>query len=135
MAQFEIDFLDHVAIRVKDLETSAQWYANTLGLERFQLPEWGAFPIFMLSGKSGVALFPAKADHPKVDTSTLNTKVAHFAFNVTQDNFEKAKTHFAELGIDFEFQDHTYFHSIYTHDPDGYIVELTTIVVDEKRFY
>ena len=28
-----IDFLDHVAIRVKDLKVSAEWYQNVLGLK------------------------------------------------------------------------------------------------------
>ena len=51
MTKFEIAFLDHVAIRVKDMEVSAGWYESVLGLNRYQLPEWGAFPIFLLSGK------------------------------------------------------------------------------------
>ena len=59
---FDISFLDHVAIRVTDLDRSATWYEQTLGLQRYQLPEWGLFPIFMLSGKTGVALFPTKSE-------------------------------------------------------------------------
>ncbi|MEZ4794777.1 MAG: VOC family protein [Flavobacteriaceae bacterium] len=50
---FHIDFLDHVALRVRDLEVSVAWYEKVLGLKKYQLPEWGPFPIFMLSGKSG----------------------------------------------------------------------------------
>ena len=38
-------------------------------------------------------------------------------------------------GQQFEFQDHFYFHSIYTKDPDGHTVELTTIVISEESFY
>jgi len=37
--------------------------------------------------------------------------------------------------LDFTVQDHHYFHSIYTRDPDGHVVELTTIVVEEDSFY
>ena len=132
---FEIYFLDHVAIRVKDLEVSASWYQKILGLKKYQLPEWGDFPIFMLSGKSGVALFPAKLEDPKLQLSSKNVKIDHFAFNVTQENFEKVKQRYTVLNLDFEFQDHHYFHSIYTKDPDGHTVELTTIVVDESEFY
>ncbi|WP_255362723.1 hypothetical protein [Tenacibaculum sp. MAR_2009_124] len=58
-----------------------------------------------------------------------------FAFNVTNENFEKAKKRYSELGLDFTIQDHHYFHSIYTLDPDGHKVELTTIKVDENDFY
>ncbi|MGB5355176.1 MAG: VOC family protein, partial [Eudoraea sp.] len=53
---FEIDFLDHVAIRVKDLKVSEAWYEKVLGLKKYQLDEWGPFPVFMLAKKSGVAL-------------------------------------------------------------------------------
>ncbi|MBC2838569.1 VOC family protein [Robiginitalea sp. SC105] len=76
MEPFKIDFLDHVAIRVANLEASAAWYAKVLGLEKYQLPEWRDFPIFMLAGKS-----------------------------------------------------------VYTTDPDGHTVELTTLVVEENAFY
>ena len=131
----EINFLDHVAIRVKDLGVSADWYHKVLGLKKYQLPEWGEFPIFMLSGKSGVALFPTKTSDPAVDIQTRNVKIDHFAFNVTRKNYEKAKKRYSELGLDFSEQDHHYFDSIYTQDPDGHTVELTTIKVDENKFY
>ena len=43
-------------------------------------------------------------------------------------DFEKARRHFATIGIEFEIQDHYYFLSLYTKDPDGHTVELTTAV-------
>ena len=134
-SKIEINFLDHVAIRVRDLRVSAEWYQWVLGLERYQLPEWGEFPIFMMSGKSGIALFPAEIDDPVIDPGSKNVKIDHFAFNVTKENFEKAKIKYTELDLDFTIQDHHYFDSIYTKDPDGHTVELTTIKVKEKDFY
>lgn len=132
---FNINFLDHVAIRVKDLETSAKWYEEVLGLKKYQLPEWGEFPIFMMSGKTGIAIFPAKLDDPILDAKSRNIKIDHFAFNVSNEDFEKAKKHYDNLGLSYDIQDHHYFHSIYTTDPDGHKVELTTIVVEEDSFY
>lgn len=130
-----IEFLDHVAIRVRDLDVSAQWYQKVLGLQKYQLPEWGEFPIFMLSGKSGLALFPANLNDKQLDLDSKNIKIDHFAFHVTKENFEKAKIKYAELNLEFNIQDHHYFHSIYTKDPDGHTVELTSIVVNENDFY
>ncbi|WP_281990717.1 VOC family protein [Aquimarina aggregata] len=130
-----IEFLDHVAIRVKDLKISSEWYQKVLGLKKYQLPEWREFPIFLLSGKTGIALFPANLNDPKLDFNSRNIKIDHFAFNVTNENFEKAKKRYTALNLDFNIQDHYYFHSIYTKDPDGHIVELTTIVVEEDGFY
>ncbi len=135
MADFQVDFLDHVAIRVKDLEVAAQWYERVLGLQRYSLKEWQPFPIFLLAGKTGVALFPANTDHPSLDPASKNVKIDHFAFQLNAENFAKARTHYEQLGIAYEFQDHHYFHSIYTKDPDGHTVELTTLVVPEDDFY
>ncbi|EAQ99687.1 VOC family protein [Maribacter sp. HTCC2170] len=133
--KIEIDFLDHVAIRVADIEASALWYEKVLGLKRYKLPEWGDFPIFLLSGKSGIALFPANTTDTKLKPTSKNVKIDHFAFNVTKENFEKAIKRYIELNMEFNIQDHHYFDSIYTKDIDGHTVELTTIKVDERKFY
>ena len=133
--EISLDFLDHVAIRVKDLNTSANWYEKILGLKKYQMPEWGEYPIFMLSGKSGIALFPANLNDAKLEINSKNVKIDHFAFNVTKENFEKAKIRYTSLNLEFDIEDHHYFQSIYTKDPDGHTVELTTIIVNENEFY
>jgi len=124
---FEIAFIDHVAIRVNDLDQSVNWYRQTLGLKKLKLKEWGEFPVFMLANKCGVALFPANLNDDYLNPHSKNIKIDHFAFNVSKENFEKAKNKFTRLQIDFEVQDHFYFDSIYIKDPDGHTVELTSI--------
>ena len=133
--EIAIEFLDHVAIRVKDLNVSAEWYQKVLGLKKYQLPEWGEFPIFLLSGKAGIALFPANLTDAQFDFNSRNVKIDHFAFNVSNDDFKKAQDYFNEINEPFQFQDHHYLHSIYLKDPDQHIVELTTLLVDEDEFF
>lgn len=135
MKPFNINFLDHVAIRVKDLNVSVEWYCKVLGLKKYQLEKWGDFPIFMLSGKSGITLFPANLEHEKLNLESRNVKIDHLAFNVTNEDFKKAQNHFNSIGLSYQFQDHHYFHSIYLKDPDNHTVELTTLLVDETEFY
>lgn len=135
MANFQIDFLDHVAIRVTDLEASAQWYEKVLGLRRYFPEAWQPFPIFMLAGKTGIALFPANLSDSELDAHSKNVKIDHFAFQLSLENFDKARAHYDSLNISYDFQDHHYFHSIYTKDPDGHTVELTTLIVKENEFY
>lgn len=120
----KIDFLDHVAITVTDMEQSVSWYQEVLGLQKVRLEAWGDVPIFMLAGKTGLAIFPAKGNQKQA----ADILIHHFAFHVDNENFDKARQHYEALGIDYDFQDHHYFHSIYTHDPDGHRVELTTPV-------
>ncbi len=133
--EIRLEFLDHVALRVRDLKSSSQWYQNVLGLREYKLPEWGEFPVFLLSGKTGLALFPSDPQDPELDPNSRNVKIDHFAFQVTRENFEKAKKKFTMLGLDFEVQDHHYFDSLYLTDPDGHTVELTTLKVDAGAFY
>lgn len=134
MTSFEISNVDHVAIRVANMEISVDWYTKVLGLKKYRLEKWGDYPIFLLAGKTGVALFPAHLDNPKVP-ATKNVKIDHFAFYVTGDNFDNAKKKYDALGLTYTLSDHHYFHSIYTKDPDGHTVELTTLVVPPDQSY
>ena len=61
-------------------------------------------------------------------SAIMNSRIDHFAFNVSNEDFELAKAHFERMGIEFKAQDHYYFHSLYVRDPDGHTVELTTAV-------
>ena len=135
MPNFKINNLDHVAIRVKDMKTSIEWYETVLGLKKYQFDKWGDFPIFMLSGQVGVAIFPVNLEDGFCDKNSKNIKIDHFAFNVSNENLELAKAHYTNLGIEYDFQDHYYYHSIYVEDPDGHTVELTTLVVDAKTIF
>lgn len=89
----------------------------------------------MLTGKTGIAIFPANLKEAPENRNTKFVKIDHFAFNLTNDDFIKAQNYLKEIGENFDFQDHHYFHSIYLKDPDGHKVELTTIRVKEEDFY
>ncbi len=61
----QLKSFDHAALVVKDLEISAQWYEQVLGLKRIQAEQWGPFPLFMLApNKTGLALFPGEKGNP-----------------------------------------------------------------------
>lgn len=135
MPDFKIDFLDHVAIRVKDLEIAARWYEKVLGLKRYTKPEWYPSPVFMLGGKTGIALFPANQDDPQIPNASRNVRIDHYAFQLSRVDLDKAILHYEQMGLEYDFQDHHYFHSVYTRDPDGHKVELTALVVPEDQFY
>ena len=132
---FQLDYLDHVAIHVRDMEATVAWYTQVLGLQRCHLPKWEPYPIFMLAGKTGIAIFPAKLDDPVLDPASENVKIDHFAFQVSRESFAEAEKHYQALGLEYQIKDHHYCLSMYTQDPDGHTVELTTLVVPEAEFF
>ena len=56
---FKIEALDHVALAVRDVERSAQWYADVLGFKQEHEGMWDGVPIFVGNGAAAIALFPA----------------------------------------------------------------------------
>lgn len=50
----------------------------------------------------------------------------HLAFRLGREDFERARAELTERGLAIECEDHGIAWSIYTHDPDGYRIELTT---------
>jgi catechol-2,3-dioxygenase len=131
MPSIDLQFIDHIAIRVKDLKVSQKWYIDVLGFAPKSYPEWGDYPIFLTSGQFAVALFPAYLDDPPLSSSSRQVKIDHFAFRVDEENFRKALIHFSDLKIPFQVQDHYYYESVYISDPDGHCLELTR-EVDKK---
>jgi catechol 2,3-dioxygenase-like lactoylglutathione lyase family enzyme len=100
-----------------------EWYREMFGLERLYEEAWGDFPGVVGIGDTSVAFFPT--DDPDVPLPA-GLPIHHLAFRVDRVNFDIAQETLKQRGMDFEFQDHEIVHSIYFHDPDGHLIELTT---------
>jgi len=123
----ELKKLDHIAILVKDPESSATWYHDTLGLKRLEVEDWGQIPIFMVTENyTGVAIFYSEKGNPDPMPKDKNHHNPHIAFAVKPEMFLEAQKYFKEQKISFVFQDHQIAHSIYFRDPDDYCMEITT---------
>jgi catechol 2,3-dioxygenase-like lactoylglutathione lyase family enzyme len=121
-----LQHLDHVAISVRDIDRSIEWYADTLGLEKRSA--WDGEPVMMCAGETCLALF--SADGPGIEMPEAQRQshltVRHIAFRVDRTNFDRAQVEFREHETGFRFADHGVCHSVYINDPDGHTIELTT---------
>ena len=122
----QLERIDHVAMGVRDIERSAEWYIEVLGFERLHEGVWNGVPTFVGKGNTGLALFPATANQKSAPSSHCDLRMLHLAFRANRQNFLAAQQELEKRGIKFEFQDHQISHSIYFRDPDGHALEITT---------
>jgi catechol 2,3-dioxygenase-like lactoylglutathione lyase family enzyme len=123
---FKIEALDHVALSVRDVERSAQWYADVLGFKRLHEGVWNGTPIFVGNGDAAIALFPVRDKAGSTSPDRAAVRTLHFAFRTDRENFLRAQDELKKRAIPFDFQNHEISHSIYFRDPDGHQIEITT---------
>lgn len=124
---FRIEHIDHVALAVTNVQHSIQWYQEVLGLERRYQDAWGDCPAVLCAGHTCVALFPSERPSMKRAPAEDSAGMRHLAFRADRSNFEKAQVELRQRGIRYHFEDHGISQSIYFPDPDGYLLEITTM--------
>jgi catechol 2,3-dioxygenase-like lactoylglutathione lyase family enzyme len=126
---FKIKGMDHVALTVRDIQASVNFYHHTLGLELLNAEEYAAGTRSFLSVRLGemlIDLFPAKKDLPE-QKGTLN----HFCVYLDTDlNFDEFVNYVKQAGFQIINENRHnwgafgYGDSVYVRDPDGNSVEL-----------
>ena len=120
----DVEGIDHVALSVRDVKRSAQWYIDLLGFERRHRGMWDGVPIFIGKGTTSIALFPERSR--STSSGPADIRMLHLALRANRKNFLVAQDELKRHGIQFEFEDHEISHSIYFQDPDGHKLEITT---------
>jgi len=128
----QLEGIDHVALAVRDVEQSANWYVDVLGFERRYEEMWDGIPTFIGKGNTAIALFPMRGGRSKSPAGSNDIRMLHLAFRANRENFLGAQHELEKRGVKFEFQDHGISHSIYFRDPDGHHLEITTYDLTER---
>jgi catechol 2,3-dioxygenase-like lactoylglutathione lyase family enzyme len=124
VSAFDVEGIDHVALWVRDVDRSRDWYVEVLGLEHLFPGEWGGVPTMIGRGGTALALFPAWEDAAGPPGPT-QVAMSHLAFRVSPAQLGRAAEELRSRGLEVVEEDHGIARSIYFRDPDGHRLELT----------
>jgi len=114
--------LDHVALQVKDLQTSADFYKKVFDMN--VVYKWTT--TWMIgNGKVRLGLFQRPKAVPVEDFDN-RLVLQHFAVLTSSAGLEAFKTKLKALQLPFEEDDSGIAKSLFINDPNGISVEVTT---------
>jgi catechol 2,3-dioxygenase-like lactoylglutathione lyase family enzyme len=129
VAPITVKTLDHVTLVVNDLERSAAFYVDLLGMQRVARPAFGFPGLWLQAGSTQIHLL-LKSDKssfaglPDAPPEAGAGRVFHFAFEVENcpaavENLKAAEIRIRGTGLRPDG-----CHQVWCYDPDGHIVEL-----------
>ena len=130
-ALVKITELDHIVLRVKDVEVSLQFYTETLGLKAERVEEWQKgevrFPSARLNDDTIIDLFAS--DQESIGKEGARNQ-DHFCMVIEQTDMDELKSKFEATGVEIQagpgkrWGSHGDGISLYVYDPDDNVVEL-----------
>jgi catechol 2,3-dioxygenase-like lactoylglutathione lyase family enzyme len=135
----EIDAIDHVVLRVKDLNASLAFYRDALGLSIERQLDIGL--VQLRAGASLIDLVPVSSRLGSLGGAGPGTdghNMDHFALQLGRFDTAAIFAHLAAHGIEHGEMSQRYGAkgtgpSIYIKDPDGNTVELKGPATDQRR--
>ena len=124
--------IDHVTIVVEDLVASRKFYVDVLGMQEVERPGFGFGGLWFQSGPSQIHLIEEyEGSGPAgnlVPVEKRSSRTHHFAFLVEDANAASARLD--ELGVEIISGPKARPDGavqVFICDPDGHVVELTSI--------
>ena len=119
--------IDHVALNVRDLEKSLDFYVNVLGLpiseREHQKP---GVEFFLDCGPSLIGLIQATSEEPVHYFQHEGIGANHFSFRVRTADFDRIVEAMKGRGVSIDFfKKREKSWSLYFRDPDGNKLEMT----------
>ncbi|MEI3614014.1 VOC family protein [Pseudogracilibacillus sp. SO30301A] len=116
-----ITFVDHVNIKVQNLERSLMFYQNVIGFKIFDQTENQA----NLTTDGKTVLLTIQQPKDVIPKKQRTTGLYHFALLLPQRvDLANIVRHFAKIGVQFGSSDHLVSEALYLADPDGNEIEI-----------
>ncbi len=130
-ALVKITEMDHIVLRVKDVDVALKFYTETLGLKPERIEQWRAgevrFPSARLNADTIIDFF-ASDQEPGGREGSRNQD--HFCMVIEPRDMDELKAQFEAIGVDIQagpgkrWGSHGDGISLYVYDPDDNVVEL-----------
>lgn len=127
----KITEMDHIVLRVKDVETSLRFYTQVLGMPAERVEQWRAgeirFPSARLNADTIIDFFGSDQE-PLGRDGAKNQD--HYCMVIEPTDMEELKAKFEGIGVDIQagpgkrWGSHGDGISLYIYDPDDNVVEL-----------
>ncbi len=130
-ALVKITEMDHIVLRVKDVEESMRFYCETLGMQSERVDQWKAgevrFPSARLNADTIIDFFAS--DQETIAKDGVKNQ-DHFCMVIEPTDMDQLKAKFEEMGVEIQagpgkrWGSHGDGISLYVYDPDNNVVEL-----------
>ena len=127
----KITEMDHIVLRVKDVEESLRFYTQVLGMPAERVEQWRAgeirFPSARLNADTIIDFFAS--DQQTIAKDGVRNQ-DHYCMVIESTDMEELKTKFEALGVEIQagpgkrWGSHGDGISLYIYDPDDNVVEL-----------
>ncbi len=130
-ALVKITEMDHIVLRVKDVEESLRFYCETLGMQSERVDQWKAgevrFPSARLNADTIIDFFAS--DQETIAKDGVKNQ-DHFCMVIEPTDMDELKAKFEAMGVEIQagpgkrWGSHGDGISLYIYDPDNNVVEL-----------
>ena len=127
----KITEMDHIVLRVKDVEESLRFYTDVLGLKPARVELWRegqvGFPSARLNDDTIIDFFPS--DQSPIGRDGVRNQ-DHFCMVIEPTDMDGLKANFESIGVAIQegpgkrWGSHGDGISLYVYDPDDNVVEL-----------
>ncbi len=127
----KITEMDHIVLRVRDVESSLRFYTQVLGMPAERVEQWRAgeirFPSARLNADTIIDFFGSDQEPIGRDGAKNQD---HFCMVIEPTDMEELKAKFEGIGVDIQagpgkrWGSHGDGISLYIYDPDDNVVEL-----------